>query len=340
MIEDRLRDWAAARGYGIAVAGPAIVDVVKRKLEDRRAGGMLDPAFFAGNLSSFRFLEGISIQGPVSVVMVAVPVPIHTVRVTAGGRTIEALIPPTYVRYRATFNEVLADMKTAALPEKAAAEALKAPLKSLAVHMGLVVYGRNNITYRPGLGTGHQLCGYAVGVDPRSSGAAAASAGLESMLERCGDCRACLNACPTGAIREDRFLISAERCYTLLSESPKPFPAWARRPASVCLIGCMACQQACPENKERLMRMPSGVELDGDETEALIEVGRTLDRPPVIPAVEAGEDLKSSAAWRSVRDKFERLGMSEDAEVMGRNLAHFLGRGRPLSCRRRSSRRP
>jgi len=186
--------------------------------------------------------------------------------------------------------------------------------------MGLVVYGRNNITYAPGLGSGHQLCAYIVGTAERGGGEPAARAGIEGVLERCATCRACVKACPTGAIREDRFLISAERCFTLHSESRRPMPAWAKLPKSLCFIGCMDCQLVCPENKGRLKKAPSGVELTAEETEAVLEAGRRLAAGPA-----AGR--QDSAAWRSARAKVERLGMSEDLEVMGRNLDLFLKRG-------------
>lgn len=325
MIERRLRDWAARRGYGIAFAGAEVVGEVQRKLEERRAQGLIAADFFAESLSFFRFLEGISVPSPVLIVMVAVPVPTHTVPVTIGGKTIETLLPPTYVRYRATFDSLAADMRSAALPPEAAVETLKAPLKSLAAHMGLVVYGRNNVTYRPGLGSSHQLCGFAVGPAPRSAERGAPVGTREAMLERCRDCRACLKACPTGAIREDRFLISAERCYTLLSESRRPFPDRARLPKSVCLVGCMACQRACPENAGRLKTAPSGIELSEAETEALVEVGRTLGSGP-IPAAPGAVDPRTSAAWRSASAKLANLGLTEDIEVMGRNLGLFLRR--------------
>ena len=328
MIHDGLQAWAEARGYGIAIAGAEIVDVVKKKLEERRASLTIDPAFFAESLGSFRFLDGIAIPGPVSVVLVAVPRPIHILPVSFGGRTVDTLIPPTYVRYRAVFDDVLADMKANALPPDAAAEALKAPLKSLAVHMGLVAYGRNNVTYRPGLGSGHQLCGYAVGISPRSDQRVTPGTGRETMLERCRDCRACIKACPTGAIHEDRFLISAERCYTLVSESRRPFPAWARLPKAICLVGCMTCQQVCPENKGRLKVVPSGVDLSAEETAALLDAGRWLEAATGMAANEASE-RSASPAWPSVWAKIDRLGMTEDIEVMGRNLGLFFRRGGP-----------
>jgi len=323
MFKYRLRDWATARGYGLAIGGSGVIVEVKRKLEERRAAGLIEAGFYAENLSSFKFLEGLAVSGPVSLVMVAVPSPIHTLPATAGGRTFEMLIPPTYVRYRATFDDVLGDMKANVLPEDVKAETLRAPLKSLAVHMGLAAYGRNNVTYVAGLGSGHQLCGYAVGTDLETTERSASGTDAETMLERCRDCRACLKVCPTGAIREDRFLISAERCFTLHSESRRPLPAWAKVGRSNCLIGCLACQQICPENKGRLRTAPSGVKLTGDEAEALMEVGRRLESGA--GGVSAGAiDERIMASFRRARAKLDRLGMTEDAEVMGRNLANFI----------------
>ena len=325
MLEKRLKEWAAARGYGLGVAGTGLVDVVKKKLEERRDTRAIDPRFYAENLDWFRFLDGVAVSGTMSVVMVAMPSPTHTLRVTAGGRTIDALIPPTYVRYTATFEDVLADMKANALGKGVAAEILKVPLKSLAVHMGLVAYGRNNITYAPGLGSGHQLCGYIVGAAGGTADGPAIGVRSEAVMARCSNCRACIEVCPTGAIREDRFLILAERCYTLHSESRRPIPAWVEPPKSVCLIGCMACQQVCPENKGRLKTVPSGVELTAEETEAVIKAGRRLEKGPH-GATEGPADLQESFAWRSAKAKVDPLGMTEDLDVMGRNLDLFLKR--------------
>ncbi len=101
-------------------------------------------------------------------------------------------------------------------------------------------------------------------------------------------------------------------------------PAWAKPPRSLCLIGCLACQQICPENKGRLKTEPSGVEFTAEETEAVLEAGRRL---------AAGEDggqaqrAGKSRAFDAARAKFDGLGMTEDLDVMGRNLDHFL-RGR------------
>jgi len=332
MIESRLREWAVGRGYGLAIAGTGLIFTVRDKLDKRRERGLIEADFFEANLRGFRYLEDTRIKGPAVLVVVAVPKPIHVLPLVKDGKRLAGLIPPTYVRYRATFNDVLADMKANALGEDVQAEVLKAPLKSLAVHMGLVAYGRNNITYAAGLGSGLQLCGYIVGLEEKTAGPGAAGgsdAGPggadrgEKMLDRCVDCRACLKVCPTGAIREDRFLISAERCFTFLSESRDPMPAWARAPRTLCLIGCLACQEICPENKGRLGTEPSGIEFSEEETEALLEAGRRLGRSRS-EAVAGGKEAAVGGPLASALEKFGTLGMTEDFEVMGRNLALFL----------------
>ena len=376
MLDDRLRKWAEARGYRVAAASADVLGVVREKLEARRDSGMIEAGFFRENLTGFRYLDGCGIAGPKALVMVSIPSPIRILPFMLGERRIDGLIPPTYVKYRKTFEDVFADMKANVLSgenDATEAEILSAPLKSLAVHMGLVSYGRNNITYAPGFGSGHQLCGYVVGTGEslqndaggKEAGSAERRRGRaneagesqeenrdpgwkETVLDRCSSCRACVEVCPTGAIRKDNFLISAERCFTLFSESKSPMPEWIRPPASMCLIGCLACQEVCPENKGRLKYEPSGVEFTAEETEAVLAMGRRLeaggkggrsdgDESEKAKETEAGcsttgyrdrrelgDEGCDRIASASARAKFDRLGMSEDVEAIGRNLRFFL----------------
>lgn len=70
--------------------------------------------------------------------------------------------------------------------------------------------------------------------------------------DRCGDCAACIPACPTQAIPEPRF-VDSRRClafHTIEHRGPIPPELAARAEGRV--FGCDACQEACPWNRRAL----------------------------------------------------------------------------------------
>lgn len=227
------------------------------------------------------------------------------------GRRFFLRVAPSYVGYFDAIRAVRDRLKSLLAPAGSRIALAKVPQKTLAVRSGLAVYGRNNIAYVNGLGSYHMLVSF------YSDRPAAEDVWLEPRtLDRCRRCRACLKACPTGAIRPDAFPISQERCLTFYAgySGPQELPAWLDPALVENLVGCEKCQVICPEN---LAFRAVEFEQEGfsaEETAVLLENRPPADIPPGLAA------------------KLDRLGLVEFfgvrqcLEMMSRRLALFLPR--------------
>jgi epoxyqueuosine reductase len=117
-----------------------------------------------------------------------------------------------------------------------------APLseRSLAARSGLGWIGRNGSLIVPGWGSyvvlTEILCDLDLPPDPPHPGG-------------CGDCRACLAACPTGAFKAEK-LLDARRCLSYHSiENRGEVPADIRLAWGNRVFGCDSCQEVCPQNR-------------------------------------------------------------------------------------------
>jgi epoxyqueuosine reductase len=115
--------------------------------------------------------------------------------------------------------------------------------------------------------------------------------------DMCGSCTACLEACPTGALRAP-FTLDATLCISYLTIEQKGAIAEERRPdIGRHVFGCDICQDVCPWNRKRRKRggapfepregvlAPDLAELAGLDEEAF---RRRFRRSPVLRAKRRG----------------------------------------------------
>jgi len=116
--------------------------------------------------------------------------------------------------------------------------------RHLAAAAGLGWIGRNGCLYVPGLGSYVLLAEVFCNLPLRTE---------RPVASGCGDCQACMKACPTGAfVGPGR--IDARKCvsYLTIEHKGQIDPALARQMGNR-LFGCDACQEACPHNRTLLL---------------------------------------------------------------------------------------
>ena len=122
----------------------------------------------------------------------------------------------------------------------------------------------------------------------------------------CGECRLCIDACPTDAL-DDPGVLDATRCLSYWTQSRKAVPTEYREALEDRVYGCDICQDVCPWNRG-------------------IEKRRAGERPP-----EGAEPHVSLVEWLELSDdelrtRYERLYFPrKDPRYLRRNALVALG---------------
>src|SRR6266498_5754101 len=85
----------------------------------------------------------------------------------------------------------------------------------------------------------------------------------------CGECRLCIDACPTDALDEPGVL-DATRCLSYWTQSRAPIPVEFRAPLEDRVYGCDICQDVCPWNRG-VEKRRAGAETRGEPVVSLVE---------------------------------------------------------------------
>lgn len=294
-IWDKVLRQLKAIGCDARIVAAAHVDELSKEIEESKRLGHLCDDLYQERLTFFVFNPPESLQNHKSIIVVAAPQPHVQFSFIWNGKARRCAVPPTY---SASINGYVQKIiKKVIEREGYHLEPTALPLKLLAVRSGLATYGKNNITYVDGMGSYHRLMAFYSDLRCTSD-----SWRPSTMMERCVKCSACLKGCPTQAIDHERFLLRAERCLTYHNESLKDVPGWIQSSWHHCIVGCLACQSICPENK----RIKGWVEIAGSFSQEETEV--LMRHTPVnhLPA--------------RVKDQLQRSGLLEYLEILPRNL--------------------
>jgi len=132
--------------------------------------------------------------------------------------------------------------------------------RSLAAAAGLGWTGKNTCLIHPKLGSFGFLAVLLTSLEAREEGPA------PTVPDRCGSCRRCLDACPTGALIAP-YQMDATRCISYLTiENCGEIDARLMEGMGRQVIGCDICQDVCPWNR----KSPIGADPDLEPRSELV----------------------------------------------------------------------
>jgi epoxyqueuosine reductase len=298
-----LSDQLEQRGWKGRVVSIERLHDVQNEIKDRQRTGDFDAAFSAYLDTQIDFEPPEDLHGVRSLIIVAARDPQVRFSFSWNGGHKRLVVPPTYLHGRKSDERVEAMLTEILEPEGYQVRRATLPKKLLAVRSGLAEYGKNNVAFMPGWGSFVRFSVFFSDLPCRQDG------WRESrLMDRCQDCSACRNICPTGAIPMDRILLRADLCTTYHNEQPIDigFPAWLEPGWHNCIVGCLHCQRVCPENKDVTGWIEEGAEFSPEETLLFLQ-GNPLDQLP-----------------QETADKLEQWDLTQFLELFPRNLKVLL----------------
>jgi epoxyqueuosine reductase len=293
-----------AQGYMCRIVSIRRLKDLRDTIEGLNAKGLLERDLYEQYFSKFQSGPPPEMPGARSLIVMARRDPMIRFTFHKGGKTVQALVPPTYLHGQKKIDHARSVLSGLLKPLGHSVLKVTVPNKLLAVCSGLAEYGKNNISYIRGMGSFHRIVAFCSDLQCDSD------VWREPvMMEECKKCEKCMRSCPAGAILADRFLLNVERCITFWNEKDLDveFPDWLKPSWHNCLVGCMICQRSCPVNREFLDRHETGADFSEEETQMLLKGTPLAEMPQVL------------------QDKLHQADLAGIAELLPRNLRALLG---------------
>ncbi len=270
-----------ARGRRIASCEAARAKEVEERIQALLRDGLMDRRVHDAYFDGMRFHAPAAYGTDASILIAATPHYRSVLVLELPDGVLETTIPSTYLADRIKAeNDAL--LVTVLGPLGLRFEPAALPLKTLAAWTALGAYGRDNVLRVEGMGSYARLDAWWVDADLGEAGW-----GPPRVLARCAACRACLRACPNGCFHDEGFLVDASRCLTFLNEGSEDLPRWLPAGAHTAAIGCLRCQEACPENARHRRAVERRYTFDAATSQALLE-----GKPAGALSPEAGELIR------------------------------------------------
>ncbi len=198
--------------------------------------------------------------------------------------------------------------------------------RELARRAGVGWFGRNTMLIHPRKGSYFFLGILLVGMDLEPD--------EPFEKDHCGSCRACLDACPTGALLgrdcDGAPVMDATRCISYVTiETRGPVARELRPLIGNRIFGCDICQEVCPFNDrfEEGAADPAYAARGPGEAPAGVEPARMGEESPGHPGTDGPPLVELIAMDRATWDSFSRGSAIRRAGYAGflRNVAVALG---------------
>lgn len=157
------------------------------------------------------------------------------------------------------------------------AKRVSLPVKKAVVSANIGTVGRNTLLRLKEYGS--RIVLYAVAIDT------CAPLSYNEPAQPCGECRACIDACPGKAIGETPYDYIKSKCLRYYMEDDE-YPTWVKENVNM-YLGCERCMFACPYNEAVGTLQPSDEVrqafdfdriLSGDIEKAIQYVGSNVDK--------------------------------------------------------------